>query len=147
MWTSSLSKKNWKYAIIKPLIKKVSGEIAKTNFRPVSNLKHLSKILECAALFQIMKHCEDNCLPPDAQSVYRSGYSCETILTKLVDKILNGMEMKQLSMIIAMDLSAAFDTVNHEILLKTFQNHIMEYVIVYLTGFPLIYLQGGILLL
>ena len=48
---------------------------------------------------------------------------CETILIKLADKILNGMEMKQLSMIIAMDLSTAFDTVNHKILLKTFQNH------------------------
>ena len=70
-----------------------------------------------------MKHCEENCLLPDTQSAYRSGYSCETILIKLVDKILNGMEMKQLSMIIAMDLSAAFDTVNHKILLKTFRNH------------------------
>ena len=67
-----------------------------------------------------MKHCEDNCLLPDAQSAYRSGYSCETILIKLGDKILNGMEMKQLSIIIAMDLSTAFDTVNHKILLKTF---------------------------
>ena len=115
--------KIWKYTIIKPLIKKVNGEIVKTNLRPVSNLKHLSKILECAALFQIMKHCEDNCLLPDAQSAYILGYSCETILIKLADKILNGMEMKQLSMIIAMDLSAAFDAVNHKILLKTFQNH------------------------
>ena len=112
--------KIWKYATIKPLIKKVNGEIVKTNFRPVSNLKHLSKILECAALFQIMKHCEDNCLLPDAQSAYRSGYSCETILIKLADKIVNGMEMKQLSMIIAIDLSAAFDLFNHKILLKTF---------------------------
>ena len=111
---------NWKYAIIKPLIKKVNGEIVKTNFRPVSNLKHLSKILECAALSQIMKHFEENCLLPDAQSAYRSGYSCQTILIKLAEKILNRMEMKQLSMIIAMDLSAAFDTVNHKILLKTF---------------------------
>ena len=59
----------------------------------------------------------------DAQLAYRFGYSCETILIKLDDKILNGMEMKQLSMIIAMDLSAAFDTVNHKILLETFQNH------------------------
>ena len=75
---------------------KVNGEIIKTNFRPVSNLKHLSKILECAALFQIMKHCEDSCLLPDAQSAYRSGYSCETILIKLADKILNGMEIKQI---------------------------------------------------
>ena len=115
--------KNWKYTIIKPLIKKVNGEIVKTNFRPVSNLKHLSKILECAALFQIMKHSEDNCLQPDVQSAYRSGYTCETILIKLADKVLNGMEMKQLSMIIAMDLSTAFDTVNHKILLKTFWNH------------------------
>ena len=114
---------NWKYAIIKPLIKKVNGEIVKTNYRPVSNLKHLSQILKCVVLFQIMKHCEDNYLLPDAQSAYRSGYSCETILIKLADKILSGMEMKQLSMIIAMDLSTAFDTVNHKILLKTFQNH------------------------
>ena len=112
--------KNWKYAIIKPLIKKVNGEIVKTKFRPVSNLKHLSKILECAALSQIMKHCVENCLLSDAQSAYTSGYSCETILIKLADKILNGMEMKQLSLFIAMALSTVFDTVNHKILLNTF---------------------------
>ena len=79
-----------------------------------------------------------NCLLPDAQSAYRSGYSCETILIKLVDKILNGMEMKQLSMIIAMDLSAAFDTVNHKILLKTFQNHygICDRVLEWISSYP-----------
>ena len=142
---------NWKYAIIKPLIKKVNDKIIKTNFRPVSNLKHLSKILECAALFPIVKHCEDNCLLPDAQSAYRSGYSCETILIKLADKILNGMEMKQLSMIIAMDLSTAFDTVKHKILLKTFQNHygICNSVLDWIDkrkSSQLHYLQGGVLL-
>lgn len=45
------------------------------------------------------------------------------MLLKLADDILNGMEAKSISSMVALDLSAAFDTVNHTILIKTFQNY------------------------
>ena len=76
-------------------------------------------MLECAALEQIVEYCEFNKLLPSHQSAYRGGYSSETMLLKLSDSILNGMENKLISTVIACDLSAAFDTVNHRILTET----------------------------
>ena len=113
---------NWKTALIKPLIKKINAGTTESNYRPVSNLKYFSKVLECAALKQIVNHCESNNLLPDNQSAYRKGYSCETMLMKLVDIILNGMEDKLITAVMACDLSAAFDTVNHSVLLETFKD-------------------------
>ena len=62
----------------KPQIKNVTKETTDNNYRPVSNLKHLSKILECAALLQIVHHCESNKLLPANQSAYRKGFSCNS---------------------------------------------------------------------
>ena len=93
------------------------------NYRPVSNLKYFAKVLECTALKQIVEHCENNKLLPKYQSAYRKGFSCETMLIKLADLILNNMESTKITAVIALDLSAAFDTVNHSILLQTFQNY------------------------
>ena len=113
----------WKTALVKPLIKKVPLGPVDMNYRPVSNLKYFAKVLECAALKQIVEHCENNKLLPKYQSAYREGFSCETMLKKLADSILNNMESTKITAVIALDLSAAFDTVNHSILLQTFQNY------------------------
>lgn len=56
-------------------------------------------------------------LLPDYQSAYRSNRSCETALLKLVNDILWNMEKAEVSALVAIDLSAAFDTVSHTILL------------------------------
>ena len=97
----------WKKALVKPLI----------------NLKFFSKLIECAALQQIIHHCEKHNLLPQNQSAYQKGYSCETMLIKLADNILNGMENKCILAVIACDLSTAFDTINFEVLLSTFKNY------------------------
>ena len=86
-------------------------------------MKFFSKLIECAALQQIVHHCENHNLLPQNQSSYQKGYSCEIMLIKLADNILNGMENKYISAVIACDLSAAFDTVNFEVLLSTFKNY------------------------
>ena len=54
---------------------------------------------------------------PDYQSAYRTNYSCETALTKLFNDLLWSMENQEVSALAAIDLSAAFDTVYHDILL------------------------------
>ena len=131
---------NWKNAIVKPLIKKLSMGPVDTNYRPVSNLKYFAKVLECVVLKQITHHCESNKLLPCHQSAYRKNFSCETMLLKLSDIILNNMEHQQITSVIACDLSAAFDTVNFNILLATFENYygitgnVLKWITSYLNG-------------
>ena len=68
-------------------------------------------------LGQFNKHCEDNLLMLDYQSAYRLNYSCKTSLVKLVNDILWDFENQNAVALIALDLSAVFDTVDHDVLL------------------------------
>ena len=69
-------------------------------------------------LLQISDHCNTYHLQiPDYQSAYREHYSCETAMLQVSDDILWAMEKQSITALVAMDLSAAFDTVDHEILL------------------------------
>ena len=65
-----------------------------------------------------MEHCDTNELMPDYQSAYRTHYSCETALVKLMDDLLWAMEGQSVTALMPIDLSAAFDTVDHEVLLS-----------------------------
>ena len=83
---------DWKTAIIRPLIKKATLELIKKNYRPVSNLCLLSKLVEHCMLIQLLKHCYDNCLLLDFQSAYHANYSTESSLAKMTNSILWIME-------------------------------------------------------
>ena len=102
----------WKTSIIRLLLKKVGLDPIMKNYRPVSNLPFMSKLVEKCMLAQVNKHCEDNLLMPDYQSAYRSNYSCKTSLIKLVNDILWDFEIKNAVSLISLDPSAAFDTVD-----------------------------------
>lgn len=106
----------WKKAVVKPLIKKSNLDHVYMNYRPVSNLSFLSKIIEKVVNNQLQSHIQTNCLLPDYQSSYRANYSTETVLLKLCDDIWQSMERGNATSMVALDLSAAFDTVNHSIL-------------------------------
>ena len=108
----------WKTAIIRPQIKKIGLELTSANYRPVSNLSFLSKVLEKAALQQFMQYSDVNGLMPDYQSAYRPNFSCETALVKLMNDLLWSMENQEVTALMAIDLSAAFDTVDHNVLLS-----------------------------
>ena len=77
----------------------------------------MSKLVEKCMLAQFNRHCEDNQLMCDYQSACRSNYSCETSLVKLVNDILWDFENQNAVVLVALDLSAAFNTVDHEVLL------------------------------
>ena len=83
----------WKTAIIKPLLK-VGLDPITNNYRPISNLPFMSKLVEKCMLAQFNKHCKDNQLMPDYQSAYRSNYSSETSLVKLVNDIFWTLKIK-----------------------------------------------------
>ena len=86
------------------------------NYRLVNNLSFMSKIIEKVMLLRFNNHCEMNNLTPDYVSAYRSRYSTETVLLRLTDKILQNMDRQCITPLVAVDLSTAFDTVEHRIL-------------------------------
>jgi exonuclease III len=108
-----------KTAVVKPLLKKPSLDRNELkNFRPVSNLPFLSKILEKVVLCQLLSHLDSNNLCNPFQSAYRAGRSTETVLLRVVNDILSALDEDKLSILLLLDNSAAFDTIDHSILLS-----------------------------
>ena len=101
---------NWKTAIIRPLLKKPGLELMTKNYRPVSNLSFLSKLLEKCALVRFNNHCKENDLMPSYQSAYREHHSCKTALVRLTNDLLWSMDRQSVMALVAIDLSAAFNT-------------------------------------
>ena len=92
------------------------------NYRPINNLNFISKIVEKVVIKQVMQHV-DTCYPlPDYQSAYRPNYSTETLLLKFQADILSRMDKQEVSMVVLIDLSAAFDTIDHNIMLNVLQS-------------------------
>ena len=106
--------KSWKVAVIKPLLKKPGLNLISKNYRPISNLPFISKVVEKCMLKQLIEHCEDHKLLPDFQSAYRKNYSTESSLIRLTNDILWSMEKQHLTLLAVLDLLAAFDTVDHD---------------------------------
>ena len=119
----SLSKgffpKSLKHAVIIPTIKSDTLDCdILNNYRPISNLSFISKVIEKCALCQLSEYLEQNQLLCDAQSGYRPHHSCETLLIKMVDDINKYINQNQAVALILLDLSAAFDTIDHNILME-----------------------------
>ena len=74
----------WKTAIVRPLLKKPWLDLIKKNYRPVTNLCLLPKLVECCRLKQLISHYNTNNLIPDFQSANREKYSTKTSLIKNV---------------------------------------------------------------
>ena len=114
---------DWKMAVVRPLIKGTNLDTELKNYRPISNVSFLSKITEKAAQLQLQKHFDQQSLLPNHQSAYRKHYSTETTLLNMCDNILKNMENGKCTSIVSLDLSAAFDTVNHTILLDILKGY------------------------
>ena len=112
-----------KQAIVKPLLKKPSLDPNDfKNFRPVSNLSFVSKLIEKVVLSQLSDHLLSNNLFSKYQSAYRPGHSTETALMKIVNDLLLTLDEGKLAVLTLLDLSAAFDTIDHNILLSRLEH-------------------------
>jgi len=109
----------FKNAVVKPLLKKPSLDpnVLK-NYRPVSNLSFLSKVMEKVVLKQLLSYLNSHDLISHTQSAYRPVHSTETALIKVTNDILDGLDGGDESVLTLLDLSAAFDTIDHTTLLK-----------------------------
>ena len=114
-----------KSAIVLPLIKKpgLDPQVLK-NYRPDSNLSFLSKVNEKVISSRILTHIADNDLIDKFQSAYRCGYSTETALLRVYSDIVTMVGKGNGSYLVLLDLSAAFDTIDHDTLFVILEKYI-----------------------
>ena len=130
-----------KRAIITPLLKKptLDRQLFK-NYRPVSNLSFLSKVLEKIVASRLKSYMEENDMCDPFQSAYRTGHSTETALMKVHNDISRSLDNRGVVVLVILDLSAAFDTVDHGILLERMRSLLgvegvaLDWFTSYLTG-------------
>ena len=111
-----------KIARVIPLFK--SGDKSSfTNYRPVSVLPAFSKILEKVIYNRLLDYLNKHKILSDNQFGFRKHHSTEYALTLLYDKISSAIDNNELTIGIFIDLSKAFDTVNHQILLDKLSHY------------------------
>ncbi|CAB4024165.1 Hypothetical predicted protein, partial [Paramuricea clavata] len=113
----------WKESLLRPLIKKMSLDRDEfNNFRPISNLAFLSKTLEKIVASQLDTYLTNHQLYAKIQSAYRIHHSTETALLRVVNDVMRGIDDQQECVLVLLDLSPAFDTIDHDILLDRLCN-------------------------
>ena len=134
-------------AIVTPLLKKPGLDSTDmNNFRPVSNLSFVSKVVERAVASQLNKYLADNDLLPCCQSAYRKGYSTKTALLRVWSDKLMAANERRLTLQCTLDMSTAFDCVDHSILLSRLQvgvgitGVVLDWITSFLTGLSLIHI-------
>ena len=105
---------DWKCRLINPVLKKPGLNLLYKNYRPVSNLQYVSKLTEKVVFNQVYDYMVSNAIFPALQSSYRRFHSTETALIKVINDLLLKMNSQHVTMLILLDLSAAFDTVDHQ---------------------------------
>src|SRR5438552_16633487 len=108
---------SFKHAVVSPLLKKQSlPKDDLSSYRPISNLNFISKILEKVIYARLCHHLESFPSLSCFQSAYRKLHSTETALLRIHNDLSLALNRQQVSALVLLDLSAAFDTIDHTIL-------------------------------
>ena len=117
---------NLKIVIVKPLLKKPPLDIKSPKKKKkkkkccfISKLSFLSKNLDKVVLHKLLSHLQENNLSNPLQLTYRVGHCTETVLLHIVNDILSALDNDNISVLLLLDLSAAFDIIDHQILLSS----------------------------
>ena len=109
----------FKIAQVTPLLEKHGLDANDpVNYRPISNLNTISKILERLVLTRIIPHVSSSPNFDPVQSAYRRHHSTETALLKITDDIFARFADHQSTILVALDQSAAFDCIDHTTLIR-----------------------------
>ncbi len=113
----------FKHATIKPLLKKHNSDMTVlSKFRPISNLPFISKMLENVVFNQLMSYLDSNSVFETFQSGFRKQHSTESALLRVLNDILLSIDTGNSVVLLLLDLSAAFDTVDHSILISRLEH-------------------------
>jgi hypothetical protein len=128
----------WKKSKVIPLFKKGDNKDC-GNYRPISNLSVVSKVLEILILKQVTKYCDDLNIIPDSQHGFQSGKSTMTALISMVDGWLEALDRGESVGVLLFDLTAAFDTLDPAILLeklksRNFSSRTVNWISSYMAG-------------
>ena len=111
------------HAIITPILKNASlDDSILSNYRPLSQLPLLSKILEKVIYKQLISYLDYNDLFDNYQSAYRKHHSTETSIISLTDSLHHSLDNNKSLTILFIDMTAAFDTIDFTILLSRLSN-------------------------
>ena len=120
--SSGLLPKELKVLLLSSILKKLNADFEQfSNFRPVSNLKFLSKLIEKTVFLQLNSYLGENDLHEPLQSAYKIFHSTGTALLTVTNDILLSLDKGENVFLVLLDLSAAFDTINHSLLLVQLQ--------------------------
>jgi len=114
---------SFKTAKVSPLIKKPTHDPEMlNNYRPISNLSFLSKVLERAVAPQLHNHLALNNLYPCFQSAFRPYHSTKSALLQVQNDLLHAIDRGSEALLVLLDFSSAFNTIDHAILLYRLQH-------------------------
>lgn len=118
-FSSSKIPDTFKTAVVRPLLKKSGVDKNELkNYRPVSNLPFAFKLLEKCALTQLNQYMQNSSLFSVFQSAFRQNHSCETTLLKVHNDVMMSLDNHREVILVLLDLTAAFDTIDPFILLE-----------------------------
>ena len=128
----------WKKAVVIP-IPKLTLPLSPSDYRPISLLSVLSKIIEKLAAKQMVNYLAYHLLFDTNQSAYRKNHGCPTALLKVTDDLYQAMDKGEICILTLLDYSKAFNCANHNIILAKlkalgFSNQSLRWINSYLTG-------------
>ena len=109
---------DWKFARVSPIYKGKGDKDSLGNFRPISVISHIAKIMEKEVQKQLLAYLVDNEFITIDQSAYRQFHNTQTSLHRVVDDWIENICDGVLTGVCLLDIRKCFDTIDHEILLK-----------------------------